>query len=198
MKSARAYTQTLRARQVAENEARILDAGERLFTTLPYDEVTLAAIAHAAGVTIPTVQRRFGSKEDVFFAAGVRVRARIEARRGTPAPGDVDGALRALLQHYDVDGDATWHFLGQEASSPPIAKVLAGARAMHREWVERVFAEALARVAGSARRRLADGLFAATDLFVWKLLRRDLGRTRAEVFDVMRTTVNALLESPPR
>jgi AcrR family transcriptional regulator len=193
MKSGRAYTQTVRAQRVAENEARILDAAEQLFMTLPYEAVTLAAIADTAGVTIPTLQRRFGSKEDVFWAAGVRVRARIEARRGRPAPGDVEGALRDLLHHYDVDGDMTLHFLGQEASCPPIAKVLEGARAMHREWIESVFAEVLAGVSGAARRKRVDALFAATDLFVWKLLRRDLGRSRAEVHEIMLFTVHALI-----
>jgi AcrR family transcriptional regulator len=193
MKYARAYRQTLRAQHVAENETRILDAAERLFGTLPYEAVTLAAISIEAGVTIPTIQRRFGSKEDVFKAAGVRARARIVARREPPAARDVGAALDRLLRHYDEDGDVTWHFLVQEATSPPIARVLAGARAMHREWVESVFADALAGLSGAARRKRVDGLFAATDLFVWKLLRRDLRRTRGEVHDVMLTTVNALV-----
>ena len=40
-----------------------------LFAERPYDQVSLPAIAERAGVTVQTVLRRFGSKEDLFAAA---------------------------------------------------------------------------------------------------------------------------------
>ncbi|MEW5850113.1 MAG: TetR/AcrR family transcriptional regulator [Myxococcota bacterium] len=38
--------------------------------------MTLAAVAEASGVSIPTLQRRFGNKDGLFAAVGDRVRAR--------------------------------------------------------------------------------------------------------------------------
>jgi len=55
-------------------------------------------------------------------------------------------------------------------------------RAYHRDWVARVFAPLLDGLSGSARKRRLVELIVATDLLVWKLLRRDmrLGRATAE------------------
>jgi AcrR family transcriptional regulator len=185
MKQARAYTQRLRARQVTENEQRVLDAAEELFGELPFDRVSLAAIAERARVSVPTVQRRFGSKEGVFEAAGTRVRARVVRQRGQPREGNFPDALRRLVEHYEADGDVTWHLLRQEADLPPLGGMLDRARSLHRAWVERVFSRAIGRRTAEARRHRVDGLVAATDLFVWKLLRRDLGRSRSETRKVM-------------
>lgn len=185
MKSSRPYTQRLRAQRAAENEERVLDAAEELFGAVAFDHVSLAAIAARAGVSVPTVQRRFGSKEGVFEAAGERVRVRVMRQREQPRDGSSADALERLLEHYEADGDLMWHLLRQEAELAPIRRVLVRARALHRAWVEAVFATAIERCTGDARRRRIDALVAATDLFVWKLLRRDLGRSKAETRQVM-------------
>jgi len=59
----------------------------------PFDRVTLAAVAQAAGVTIPTLQRRFGNKEGLFAACGSRVGVRIVAQRGSPPVGNIKGCI---------------------------------------------------------------------------------------------------------
>jgi hypothetical protein len=52
-------------------------------------------------------------------------------------------------------------------------------RAWHRAWVERTFAPQLARSRGHARERRLVALVVATDILVWKLLRREIGLDRA-------------------
>lgn len=185
MKKRRAYTQRLRAERAADNERRVLDAAEELFGTQPFDRVSLAAIAARAGVSVPTVQRRFGSKEGVFEAAGVRVRERVVAQRAPSDDGDIAAAVERLLDHYEAEGDVTWHLLRQQEDLPPIGRMLTRARALHRAWVETAFSGAIGRRTGEARRRRIDGFVAATDLFVWKLLRRDLGRSKSQTREVM-------------
>lgn len=180
MKSGRAYQQTARARKTAESLARILDEAEALFFSEPFDRVTLDAVARAAGVSIPTLQRNFGNKEGLFAAVGARMRARVEAER-RPPPGDPEGALRALLDHYERDGRTMWHLLRQEEDVPLLHAGLDEARGVHRAWVGEVFAGSLAALKGAERERRLDALVAATDLYVWKLLRVDLGRTRQQV-----------------
>lgn len=184
MKSGRAYEQTARAQKTAESRERILDEAEALFFSEPFDRVTLDAVARAAGVSIPTLQRNFGNKEGLFAAVGGRMRARVEAER-RPPPGDIEGALRALLDHYERDGRTMWHLLRQEADVPLLRVGLDEARGVHRAWVAEVFASSLDALDGAERRRRLDALVAATDLYVWKLLRVDLGRSRQQVGRIM-------------
>ncbi len=59
------------------------------FLSRPYDDVTLAEVAEAAGVTVPTLIAHFGRKEDLFVAAcedGVSriIESRDEAPVGDP------------------------------------------------------------------------------------------------------------------
>lgn len=185
MKSERAYTQTLRAQKSLETETRVLDEAERLFATELFDRVTLDAVARAAGVTIPTVQRRFGNKEGLFAAYGERMRARVRAQRGAPPTDDVAGAMRELISHYEAEGRLVWHLVRQELDVPFLKVATDEGRATHRAWVTTVF--------GKDRSRAEiDALVAVTDLFTWKLLRLDLGRPRADVERTMLAMARAV------
>jgi len=191
----RGYEQTVRAQQTAEREERLLTEAERLFAGEPFARVTLAAVAEAAGVTIPTVQRRFGNKEGLFAAVAERLRARVAAQRGAPPVADRRACVAQLVAHYELEGRLVWHLLRQEDDVPLLAEALPEARRLHRAWVERVWAEAIARRrTPAARRRVTDALVAATDLFVWKLLRVDLGRGAAEVEATMAAMAEAVAE----
>jgi hypothetical protein len=53
------------------------------------------------------------------------------------------------------------------------------ARARHRQWVETHFCDVIGSTRGRERERRVLLLFAATDFYVWKLYRRDLGMSRA-------------------
>jgi AcrR family transcriptional regulator len=185
----RGYTQTLRAQKALDSEARILDEAERLFSTELFDRVTLEAVARGAGVTIPTVQRRFGGKEGLFMACGERVRARVHAQRGAPPLHDVPAAIRQLVAHYEAEGRNVWHWLRQEADVPFLHAGLEEGRATHRAWVMAAFG-----LAREPLRAHVDALVAVTDLFTWKLLRLDLGRTRVEVERTMITMAQAIVQ----
>lgn len=192
MKSGRAYHQTLRAQKAADTEARILEVAEQVFSRELFDRVSLANLAAAAGVSIPTLQRRFGNKEGLFAAAGEQVRARVRAQR-QPPPGDVDGALEVLLDHYEREGHMVWHLLKQEVDVPLLHTALEEGRKLHREWVETVFAPALIDLEGAPRRRKVDALVAATDVYLWKLLRIDLGRSRDQVALTLKSMAHAVV-----
>ena len=78
----------------------ILDAALAAFAQEPFDRVTLQRIAAASGVTVQTVIRRFGSKEQLFEALGERERVRVlcdarGCRRRWVARGP-GGALKSL------------------------------------------------------------------------------------------------------
>ena len=73
-----------------------------------------------------------------------------------------------------------------------MAAALAVGRAGHRGWLEEVFAPALPTTA-SSRGRVVDALYAATDVGTWKLLRRDLGLSRARTAGAIEVLVRGAL-----
>lgn len=189
----RTYDNTRRAQDAARTSARIAEATERLLAAGPFSTVTLQAIASGADVTVQTVLRHMGSREGCLLAVAERFQARVAAHRGQSEPGDVDGALAGLLAHYEADGRLVLHLLAAEVDDAFARDAAAQGRAYHRAWVERCFGP---RLPATDRDAAVDALVAATDLYVWKLLRLDLGRSPAQVAATVRRLVDALLEQP--
>jgi hypothetical protein len=127
------------------------------------------------------------------FAAAAEVKSAEIARSREPEhPGDRAGAMRALFASYEQMGEVNWRLLRFEHQDGALHQILIDARALHRDWVARTFAELLPR-RGAERERRIDALFAATDFYVWKLSRRDLGRSRAETEASVLLLVDALV-----
>jgi len=177
--ASRTYVQKVRAESAAANGERILASLIELFgeTGSP---PTLDAVAERAGVTVQTVLRRFGSKQGLREAATARVGGQIAAERDRAPVGDIEGAIDNLLDHYDQWGDVALRMLASETESSAPAPASEG-RAYHRGWVERVFAPFLVDLSGAARGQRVDQLAAVTDVYVWKILVKDLGRSRRRV-----------------
>lgn len=177
----RPYRQRARAEAAERTAVRIMDAAYALFSERLYDELTLADVARAAGVSMQTVIRRFGSKEGLVEAVSARVRGQVSAQRDEAPVGDVAGAVANLVEHYEQMGDQVLHLLAQEARVPAFRAAVDGGRALHHEWVRRTFAPQLAGLRGQELRRRHGQLVAVCDVYVWKILRRDLGMGRAQV-----------------
>jgi AcrR family transcriptional regulator len=171
-----------RAQAVAASGERMLSSAWKRFCEEPYDEVRLADIAADAGVTVQTLHSRFGTKEELFVAAWRWFVRPQGTRRDRVAVGDFGAGIHALYDDYDQDGDAVLRLIAQEERIPAVREMIDSGRAYHREWVARVFAPLLDGLGPAARKRRHVELIVATDLLVWKLLRRDmkLGRMEAE------------------
>lgn len=181
-----------RAEQVAATRDRILESALELFGTRLYDEVSLDEVAAAADTTVQTVIRHFGSKESLFAAMADWSSERMIAPREEARPGDIAGAVRGLVDHYEQWGDVVFLILSQEDRVPAIRSHTDAGRAYHRAWVERVLGGAHASLRGSVRKRRLAQLTAITDLYTWKLLRRDLGLSRRQAETAIRELVEAL------
>lgn len=188
----RAYDMTRRARLASETGDRIVETTEALLRDGPVGEVTLQTIAEGAGVSVQTVLRHFGSRDGCIQAAGERVVARVRTQRGGTPPGDVDAALAALMDHYEAEGRLVLNLLAQEQADPTAGGAVAEGRDYHRAWVERCLGPRLA----SPDRSSVDALVVATDIYVWKLLRLDLGRSRSDAHATISRLVHAALEAP--
>lgn len=183
-----------RARAAEETGERILDAAMNAFSTGLFDEVTLDSIAEAAGVSVQTVIRRFGSKEDLFATIAERESDRIVADRepDPSGPATMSSAIHALVGHYETDGRTVLNLLKQEDRFPLIAEAMSRGRREHREWVERHCAVVLENTTGVERRLRLEAAIAATDLYLWKLLRLDRGLTQREVEKTMLMMLDGL------
>lgn len=189
----RVYRMTARADAAAETHRRILEAAMRLMGEQLYDEVSLADVAKEAGVTVQTVLRRFGSKEGLAEAATELGLEQVRATRSLARPGDVAAAMRELGAHYEAWGDRSLRFLSQELRTPAMRRVTDAGRALHYEWVERLFAPWLSAASPAVRVRLRAQLIAATDVYAWKILRRDLGLDAKATQQALRELVEALV-----
>jgi AcrR family transcriptional regulator len=187
---ARTYRMTARAQAVQETRERVLDSVLSLHERRLSSDISLADIAAEAGVSVQTVLRHFGTREGLVDAALERATADVEAERRSE-PGDVAGAVRAVVDHYERRGDGVLLLLAQEASEAFAANVTSNGRALHRRWVTECFGPLLPR--GAAGEEFVDLLVVATDVYTWKLLRRDRGLSLARTRARMETLTRAVL-----
>lgn len=198
MKSTRAkiprpYRQTGRADAAEEAARQILDAFGDSMRWQWFDEVTLEDVAERAGVNVRTVIRRFGGKDGLLEAFVDDFIPSVATDRTTP-PGDVSAAVDRLLDIYETWGDSVIRNLAQESRHRPLKRLLDLGRERHRTITAATYAPWLDRLPRSDRLRTLDALVAATDVYAWKLMRRDMGRSRAETARILRTLVDAVLE----
>lgn len=189
----RQYNMTARAESAEQTERNILAAAVELWRDHHIDDITLQMIAQRAGVTVQTVIRRFGSREGVIEAVIERDASGIEAQREMAAPGDVDQALDDLLAHYERDGDAVLRTLSVEDRFPIAKTITDEGRRVHRAACARVFAAYLPNHNDDGYAACLDAYVAATDIFTWKLLRRDIGRSATETRRVMGRLIDGLV-----
>jgi AcrR family transcriptional regulator len=181
-----------RADGMVATRERIVRATLRLALEQAYEDITLNAIAEAAGVSHQTVLNHFESKEKVGAAAAEVLSREIQAERERAGPGDRAAAVAILVGQYERFGDANarWAIASERLGS--LAALLDTARANHQAWLERIFFDGLPTMP-APRRRAIHALHAATDVYTWKLLRRDLRLSRAETERIMLDLVNAVL-----
>jgi AcrR family transcriptional regulator len=182
----------VRAEASAETGQRILEAAQQLFGGLLYAQVSLQAVAERAGVGVQTVIRHFTSKDQLFAAVVQWTSRQIRAERDRAPIGDVSGAVRNLIDSYERWGDHVLNRLAQEQRTPAIREVTDAGRSYHHDWVERSFGPLLADDLTSERTQRLAQLVAVTDLYVWKVLRRDLGLSRDETEMAVRDLVNRI------
>lgn len=191
----RPYRMVARARSVERTHERILDAAVAAFWSTPTTDIPLDEIANEAEVSVQTVLRHFGSKDGVFAAATDREAERLTAHRDAAAPGDLVGAVRILLDHYEDVGDGVLRMLAEEHHVAGLGRVVERGRSYHRTWCQRVFADTLAPLTGVDRSRRLAQLVAVCDVYTWKLLRCDAGLSRRQTEQALLELLEPLLEA---
>jgi AcrR family transcriptional regulator len=188
----RVYRLGVRAETAAETARAILRATVELYGERFYDQVSLEDIAERAGVTVQTLVRRFGSKDELISAAADAARETIRSQRDETPVGDIAAAARALVDTYEAHGDRVLRMLAQEDRIPAFRLITDTGRAHQYAWVDRIFAPLLAKRSRRDRERLRAQIIAVCDLYVWKVLRRDLGMSADETQRAILQMLSAL------
>ena len=177
----RTYHQTARAAATDTLRHKIVLSFSELLLDRWIDEITLDEVAASAGTTRQTILRLFRSKEGVLSAVIDLFHARAAPRLELPEDVGYLAAIEAVVEHYEIVGDMTFRLLAQEERHPLLRPHLSRGRQAHRSWVAARFKESLGGLDEEERNRQITRLVVATDLYTWKLLRRDFGQTRSEV-----------------
>jgi len=171
----------------AETTRRILISTVDEFWDAPTPDLRLETIARKAKVTVQTILRQFGSKENLLFEATKFESERIQAIRDPNSVNDVESAVHQLVTHYEVMGDRVMRMLAEEFHIPSLAPIVDTGRIFHRNWCRHVFDRTLVSLPSAERNIRFAQLAAICDVYTWKLLRRDFGLSR-------RATERALIE----
>jgi AcrR family transcriptional regulator len=184
----RRYTMTVRAAKAQETRERIRKAAADLYMERPIEDFTLDDVARRANTTVQTVLRAFGSKEELVLAGLTALAESGMLLKPTP-PGDVRAAVQAHYDIYETVGDVVIARLSDERRIPALKPTLDQGRAGHGEWVAKVFAPQL-----RDNPQLFEMLNVLTDVYVWKLLRRDRGLDRAAAESIVIAMIDAVLK----
>lgn len=194
--SRRPYRMVARAESAAATHKRILDAAVETLKNSPSTEISLDQVASRAGVSLQTLIRHFGSKKGLFDTAVKRETSRVQRQRDEAPVGDVEGAVRVLLDHYEDVGDDVLRLLAEEQRMPALRELVDIGRATHKAWCERVFAPGLSRLHGVGRQRRLAQLVAICDVYTWKILRRDARLSRRQTQLALVELLQPILEVP--
>ena len=184
MTTTRTYRQTRRADTTERTRATIIAAAQAAFRADPAGDPSLEAVADRAGVSTRTVIRQFGSKDGLMTAAIEGGMAESATDRRV-APGDVAGAVRKLVDHYEADGDEVMLWLSLADRLSHVRRITERGTQMHVEWVEAVFAADLDGLHRVARRARVGAIATALDVYTWHLLRRREGLSRTATHDAI-------------
>lgn len=189
----RPYRQVARERSQQQTREALLNAADEELAGGRWTKASLESVAAKAGVTKQTALRHFGSKDGLLEAAIRRVSEIVRRERAKAPAGDVPGAVQNLVTHYERWGDMVLRVLAEEHRSALVRRLTDRGRQVHYEWVERTFEAELATLDAPARKLRKAQLVAVCDIYVWKLLRRDMGLGMAETEAAMTEIVEGLV-----
>jgi AcrR family transcriptional regulator len=189
----RHYAMTARAAKAEATMTRIRVSATELYRERPIEDFTLEEVAERAGVAVRTILRAYPSKDELVYAALEEMAAGGVFLKPTP-PGDVKAGVSAFFDIYEGIGDLVMQRLNDERRHPGLKPVLDQGRENHRDGVKTAFAPQLDRLQGAARAQLLNILVVLTDVYVWKLLRRDMALSQSAAEAVVRKMITSVLD----
>ncbi len=200
--SRRSYKQVARAKAQEQTRETLLQAATEEVEQDSWSQASLESVAGRAGVSKQTVLRHFGSKQGLLDAVISRTSSIMVKDRNQAPIGDIPGAIASLMRHYERYGDivvrllpyrdAVVRVMGSESRNSLVRAVDYG-HEVHEQWCLRTFQPQLSDLDPRTRDRRLAQLVAICDVYVWKILRRDIGLERAQVEETVVEMIERLL-----
>ncbi len=187
---ARPYDSPLRAQQAEETRGRILDAAVRVMAR-GIASLSVPAIAREAGVSVPTVYRHFGTKNDLILAVYPHLVRRAGLNQLAP-PRSMDelrDGLRALFTHVESFDD-----LARAAMASPAADEVRRLSVPDRIAMFHAFADSIVpRLSSVDRDRIARLVMVITTSASMRMWRDHLGLSVDEAVDDVDWVIRAAI-----
>jgi AcrR family transcriptional regulator len=185
----RTYESPLREEQLEQTRERILDAAERVLVAQD-GALSIPAVAREASVSIPTVYRHFGTKDELLGALAHHFVARL-AGRTTPPPGDLDG-LWAFLVELVADFEQREPALRVAMSTPAGQQARREFMPRRRELIAAGLEPLLAGVGDDDRRLIGDLFLLMTSSAGYRAAKDYLGYSTDEIVETIVWLVDTL------
>lgn len=202
--SKRPYKKVARAQAQERTRETLLQAAAEEVERDRWTQTSLESVAERAGVTKQTALRHFGSKQGLLDAVIGRTSSIVVKERAAAPIGDIPAAVANLVRHYERYGDmvtrmlpyrdAVVRVLGHERRPSLVRRAVDRGQEVHEDWVLRTFEPQLAKLDSPASERRLAQLVAVCDVYVWKVLRRDLGLEMPEVEAALAELIERLVE----
>jgi hypothetical protein len=101
--------------------------------------------------------------------------------------------VKALVDNWEVVGDFAIRCLAQEGRVPAMKEMADWGREGHRAWVTATFEPFLGPLTKRQRDRAVDELSTALNPWVWKVMRREHGRSQTQTAEFMLGLVRSIL-----
>jgi AcrR family transcriptional regulator len=200
----RAYKQVARAKAQEQTRETLLQAATEEVEQDSWSQSSLESVAGRAGVSKQTVLRHFGSKQGLLDAVISRTSSLVVKERNQAPIGDIPGAVANLMRHYERYGDimvrllpyrdAVVRVMGSEGRrGNPLTRAVDHGHEVHEQWVLRTFEPQLSDLDPRTRERRLAQLVAICDVYVWKILRRDIGLERPQVEEAVVEMIERLV-----
>lgn len=192
----RPYDSSKRQAQAQERRRFIIACAAELLGDASADEFRLEDVARAADTSVQTILRAFGSKDGLMLAA-LETAAPDEVDFSVFVDlesGDLERLVLALFTIYDKIGDLVIRMLAEEHRSSEFQTALEVGRQFHKGWVTKVFAPYIDKKPPEERAALFHALLAASDIYIWKILRRDESLSLEDAIAVVVLTLKALIK----
>jgi AcrR family transcriptional regulator len=134
-------TSSLRQRQAAATRLRVTRAARRVFTARGYSSATIAEVAKAAGVAVPTVYKLYRSKRGLLAAVIEGWRSEFVPAAFEAVPADPPAALAfwaQTIRRQWQNGLDIATLLTAAASEPEVRDELSARLKVRDAWVHRV------------------------------------------------------------
>jgi AcrR family transcriptional regulator len=133
---------TYRQQQAAATRLRVIGAARSVFASRGYRAATIAGVAQAAGVAVPTIYKIFGSKRNLFSAVIDEWRRGFVPESIDEIPSDPHRALahwaEVIRRQWETGLDIAAIYRSTAATEPHVQAELTARLAQREQWVRQV------------------------------------------------------------